>query len=49
MNDMNIFFKNKDGQICYNEKCQNCNFSCKQSYRAVIVNCPKTKKEKKRK
>ena len=48
MNDMNIFYKNKKGEICYNDKCIECSHNCKQSYRATIVSCPLTQKNKKR-
>ena len=37
MNDMTIFYTNKKGGICYNDKCIECYNNCKQSYRAIIV------------
>lgn len=40
MNDINIFFKNNKGEVCYNEKCEECSKKCKQSYRAQIIFCP---------
>lgn len=49
MNDMNIFFKNDKGIICYNPKCITCNNTCKQSYRAQILSCPLTKQERTKK
>lgn len=35
-----VFFMDK-GKLKFNEKCQGCVHSCKQSFRAVIVRCPK--------
>ena len=35
-----VFFM-EDGKLRFNEKCQSCVHSCKQSFRAVIVRCPK--------
>ena len=46
MRDLNIFYKNTEGIITYNTKCQECNLNCKQSFRANIIMCPKTKTEK---
>lgn len=40
------FFKDKDGNIKYNENCQNCEYDCKQSYKVKIVSCKKTKEGK---
>lgn len=48
MNDKNIYFKNKTGDIIYNELCIKCPNSCKQSFRTTIVSCALTKKNKKR-
>lgn len=39
----NAFFINEKGKVQYNEKCQRCIHDCKQSYRAVVVYCPKHK------
>ena len=33
-----VFFMDK-GKLKFNEKCQGCVHSCKQSFRAVIVRC----------
>jgi len=35
------FFISPDGRITYNRLCCRCIHGCKQSYRAVIVACPK--------
>lgn len=48
MNDKYIFYKDKDGEICYNENCKKCSKKCKQSYRAKIISCPVINKNKKR-
>lgn len=34
------FLMNDDSQIQYNEICQDCKHSCKQSFRCSIVQCP---------
>ena len=34
------FFLDGNGRIRYNRQCGRCAKDCKQSYRAVIVNCP---------
>ena len=36
-----VFFLNADGELRYCDKCNNCRRSCKQSFRAVIVRCPR--------
>ena len=36
-----VFFLNEKGELSCCEKCNNCRRSCKQSFRAVIVHCPK--------
>jgi hypothetical protein len=48
MNDKNLYFKNKNGEIVYNELCVKCPYNCKQSFRSIIVSCNFTKKNKKR-
>ena len=40
-----VFFIDK-GKLKFNEKCQGCAHSCKQSFRAVIVRCPKYEAKK---
>ena len=35
------FFLNDRGRKSYNEICLHCMRKCKQSFRAVILNCPK--------
>ena len=35
-----VFFMDK-GKLKFNEKCQGCVHSCKQSFRAAILKCPK--------
>ena len=45
------FFLNDRGRRSYNALCRKCPHTCKQSFRAVIVECPKylSKRAKKRK
>ena len=35
------FFLNDRSRITYNELCRKCQPQCKQSFRAVVVACPK--------
>ena len=35
------FFLNERARVSYNELCRKCRHSCKQSFRAIIVECPK--------
>lgn len=39
--DKNAYYRNDKGYIEYNELCEACNETCKQSYRSVIMLCPK--------
>ena len=34
------FFLNERGRVTYNDLCRKCQRTCKQSFRAVIVDCP---------
>ena len=34
------FYLDENGRISYNELCRNCDRSCKQSFRAMIISCP---------
>ena len=34
------FFLNDRGRRAYNDLCRKCQRTCKQSFRAVIVDCP---------
>ncbi|MCI9516659.1 MAG: hypothetical protein HFI80_06420 [Lachnospiraceae bacterium] len=34
------FFLNDRGRRSYNELCRKCQNKCKQSFRAVIIDCP---------
>ena len=34
------FFLSDQGRRSYNELCRKCQYRCKQSSRAVIINCP---------
>ena len=36
-----VFFLNDRSRITYNELCRKCQHECKQSLRAVVVDCPK--------
>ena len=44
------FFLNDRSRITYNELCRTCQHECKQSFRAVVVDCPKylSKRSKKK-
>ena len=44
------FFLNDRSRITYNELCRKCQHKCKQSFRAVVVDCPKylSKRSKKK-
>ncbi len=35
------FYRTKAGHIAYNKFCLRCAYSCKQSWRAEIVDCPR--------
>lgn len=35
------FFLNGRARVSYNEVCRKCSHLCKQSFRAVVVECPK--------
>ena len=35
------FFLGKNGRRQYNEVCQGCAHDCKQSFRAVLIACPR--------
>ena len=35
------FFLNERGRVVYNDLCRKCCHACKQSFRAVIIDCPK--------
>lgn len=44
------YFLNDRGRITYNELCRKCDRDCKQSFRAMIVQCPEynSKRSKKK-
>lgn len=42
MTDQNIFFKKKN-KLTFCDKCNSCKRTCKQSFRATLVACPKYK------
>ncbi|MCJ7834896.1 hypothetical protein MUB23_05750 [Cuneatibacter sp. NSJ-177] len=44
------FFLNDRSRITYNELCRKCQHKCKQSFRAVVIDCPKylSKRSKKK-
>lgn len=48
MNDKNLYYKSKDGNIEYNPLCMKCSYKCKQSFRSQIVSCRLIKENKKR-
>ena len=35
------FFLNDRGRMAYNVLCRKCRNTCKQSFRAVIIDCPR--------
>nr|WP_302435957.1 hypothetical protein [Ruthenibacterium lactatiformans] len=35
------FFLNERGRVAHNGLCRKCRHACKQSFRAVIIDCPK--------
>ena len=41
-----FFIDEKTGRRTYNDKCRKCIHECKQSFRAVIVNCPNYKSKR---
>lgn len=45
------FFLNERGRRSYNELCRKCQNECKQSFRAVIIDCPhyRSKRSKRKK
>ena len=36
-----VFFLNDRGRRSYNELCRKCQHGCKQSFRAVMIDCPR--------
>ena len=34
------FFPNDRGRVAYNDLCRKCQHKCKQSFRAVVIDCP---------
>ncbi len=38
------FFLTESGKVAYNKLCLCCKHECKQSYRAVVVSCPRFEK-----
>lgn len=45
------FFLNERGRRSYNELCRKCRNECRQSFRAVIIDCPRyrSKRSKRKK
>lgn len=39
--EWNFFISPKTGRRTYNDRCRKCSNACKQSFKAVIVPCPK--------
>lgn len=35
------FFLNDRGRMAYNELCRKCQHTCKQSFRAAVIDCPR--------
>lgn len=43
-------FLNERNRIAYNELCRKCRYLCKQSFKVLVIECPKfLRKERKRK
>lgn len=40
------FFLTDKGRVAYNRLCLKCNHDCKQSYRAVIIECRRFEKRR---
>ena len=47
MNDPYSYYKDDNGNIKYNELCEQCDNECKQSFRSKIMACPKLKEKRK--
>ena len=43
------FYLNDRGRVTYNELCRKCQHGCKQSFRAIVVDCPVTYPNEQRK
>lgn len=43
------FFLNERNRVTYNELCRKCCHNCKQSFRAVVIECPKYLSKRSRK
>lgn len=43
------FFLNDRNRVTYNELCRRCRNDCKQSFRAVVIECPKYLSKRSRK
>lgn len=43
------FFLNERNRVTYNELCRKCYHDCKQSFRAVVIECPKYLSKRSRK
>lgn len=35
------FFLNDHGRVSYNSLCRKCRGKCKQSFRCIVIDCPK--------
>ena len=42
------FYRNINGDVKFNNLCENCKEICKQSFRATIIKCPETNKEERK-
>nr|WP_148445174.1 hypothetical protein [Lachnospiraceae bacterium] len=36
-----FFYLNDRGRVTYNELCRKCQHGCRQSFRAVVIDCPR--------
>lgn len=39
--EWSAFIRPETGRRAYNKLCRNCTHSCKQSYQAIVITCPK--------
>lgn len=42
-----IFFLSDEDTVTYNQKCMTCTHECRQSFKVVIVACPRYEKKEK--
>lgn len=45
MNKKNEYYRDENDNIKFNELCEDCENTCKQSFKTIIEFCPKLKKK----